>query len=147
MAAIVLRLALCCALVLAASTLQADDTADLRARLADVANALTAGNPSQAMAAFSKTFKDYEKLRRDFTGLTDSFTITNEVDVLAEPGEDTASPAMTVRWAITLTNPQTQYSNHRAREMRIRFVRERDKWQIAEFAPLDLFDPAQAQQR
>ena len=132
---------------IASAGLRADQATELRARLGNVANALSAGNAAEAMAPFSKSFKDYEKLRRYFTGLTDAFAIENEVDVLEEPGEANASPVLTVRWAITLANRDTQYSNHRAGEIRVRFAREKDKWQIVEFGPLDLFDPARAQER
>ncbi len=120
--------------------LQAADNADIRATLGTVANALTANDPSSAMEPFSKSFAKYDKLRDYFTGLTAAFSIVNEVDVL-----DQQDSQATVRWAITLASNGSNHSTHRAAEIHLRMAREKKKWKIVDFSPIDLFDPAQAQ--
>ena len=134
------------ALLLAStSSAGADQPAEIRARLHDVATALTDRNPAGAMTPFSKSLPEYERLRRYFDGLTEAFSIVNEVDVLDEQDTETATVAR-IRWALTLSNPQTDLSTHRSAEIDVRFAREKGKWKIVAFAPIDLFDPAQALQ-
>ncbi len=117
------------------------EESQLRFQVGALANALSAGDPSDAMTYFSKSLRDYDKLRDYFTGLTGAFTIRNEVDVLEE--QDTANQLVaTLRWAITLSDAQTGESRHRAAEIHVRFVREKSKWKIAEFAPIEIFNPA-----
>ncbi len=126
------------------SAAAADQATDIRSRLNEVASSLTAGNPAEAMTPFSKSFANYEKLRDDFTGLTGSFSIVNEVDVLDEHDSKAESVA-TISWAITLTDPQNNFNTQRSAEIHVRFVREKGKWKIGEFSPIAIFDPSQAQ--
>ena len=121
---------------------RADESAELRERLLQVANAISAGNPSDAMSAFSKTFKDYDKLRDYFSWLSHGFKLESEVDFLDDPSEGPA-PELNVHWILTLAEPETNYSSRRAADIKVRFVREKNKWKIAEFAPIDLFNPTQ----
>ncbi|MDQ2711105.1 MAG: hypothetical protein M3Y24_02530 [Acidobacteriota bacterium] len=125
--------------------LAGDQQAEIRSQLSDVGSALTGSNPADAMTPFSKSFPDYNKLRNYFTGLTSAFSIVNEIDVLDEADTDKDSTA-TVRWTITLSNgPVSGNGTQRAADIHVRFVREKGKWKIVEFSPIDLFDPAQAQ--
>ena len=124
---------------------EADQPAEVRSVLNDVAGALTASNPADAMTRFSKSFADYDKLRDYFIGLTAAFSIVNEVDVLDE--KDTAMDSTaTVRWTITLANaPVSGNSIQRSGEIHIHIVQEKRKWRIVQFSPIDLFDPSKAQ--
>ncbi len=92
------------------------------------------------MEPFSKAFPKYDKLRDYFTGLTDAFSIANEVDVLEQ--QDSQA---TVRWSITLSSNGSNHTTHRSAEIHLRMARERKNWKIVDFSPIDLFDPAQAQ--
>ena len=127
-----------------AGSLRADQPSDVRALLAEVGTSLTSGDPSAAMTPFSKSFADYAKLRDYFIGLTNSFSIVNEIDVLDE--QDSKSESLvTISWAITLTNPQNNFNTQRSGEIHVRVVRQKTTWKIAEFSPIALFDPSQAQ--
>ncbi len=141
MAAIALRFCFA-GLLLANVLLAGDQQAEIRTQLSDVASALTGSNPADAMTAFSKSYPDYNKLRDYFTGLTNAFSIVNEVDVLDEADTDKDSVA-TVSWTITLSNgPISGNSTQRTAEIHVRFVREKGKWKIVEFSPIDIFNPA-----
>ncbi len=127
-----------------ATGVSADQTADIRSRLREIASSLTAGDPAGAIAPFSKSFASYEKIRDYFYGLTNAFSIVNEVDVLDEADSKTESTA-TISWAITLSNPQNNFNSQRSAEIHVRFIRENGKWRISEFSPIGIFDPSQAQ--
>ncbi len=123
---------------------RADQSADIRSRLNEVATSLTAGDPASAIAPFSKSFASYQRLRSYFNGLTNSFSIVNEIDVLDETDSKTDSTA-TLSWILTLTNPQNNFNTQRSAEIHARFIREQGKWKIVEFSPIGIFDPSQAQ--
>ncbi len=123
---------------------KADEPADLRSLLSNIAMALTGGNPADAMTPFSKSYANYQKLRDYFIGLTNAYDIVNEVDVSDE--QDSPNEILaTIRWAITVSEKGNNSSNQRAADIHVRCVRERGKWRIYGFSPIDLFDPAQAQ--
>ena len=135
-------LLLCAAWLLSVQHLPgADHAAELHTQLEAVATSLTAGNWSDAMGSFSKSFPKYDQLRDDFEGLTNSFAVSNEVDVLDEDDADTEIKA-TIKWSITLSNPQNNFSVHRVADINMRLIREKKKWKIIEFAPFEIFSPA-----
>jgi hypothetical protein len=145
MAAIGLKFAFSFALaLLTLENLRADEPGVVRSQLHEIATFLTAGNPAGAMEPFSKSFADYDKLRDYFTGLTSAFTIVNEIDVTEEQETATESTA-TVRWSITLSSLSDKQSNQRIGEIHIRSIKEKKKWKIVRFSPIDLFDPSEAQ--
>ncbi len=112
-----------------------------RAMLNHVAGALTANNVSDAMTAFEPSFPDYQKLSNYFSGLTQAFYVSSEIDVLDE--EDSADETkLSVRWALTLTDIQTLYTENRSAELNVRLVNGKGKWKIAALSPISLFDPA-----
>jgi hypothetical protein len=123
---------------------RADEPGVVRSQLHEIATFLTAGNPAGAMEPFSKSFADYGKLRDYFIGLTSAFTIVNEIDVTEEQETATESTA-TVRWSITLSSLSDKHSNQRTDEIRITSIKEKNKWKIVGFSPIDLFDPSEAQ--
>ncbi len=146
MAVIGLKPALTSAVLALALTpgLRADQATDIRRELSQVANELTAGNPADALTPFSKAFRDYGKLSDYFTGLTGAFAITNEVDVLQE--QDTEAEAtLTVQWTLSLSDQQSNLTTRREATVHVRMVLEKKKWRIADFTPISLFDPAEAQ--
>jgi hypothetical protein len=145
MAAIGPRLVFFAALAGAAPSLaQSDQPAQVQARLSQIANALSAGDPADAIAAFSKSSQQYDRLRDYFIGLTGAFSIVNEVNVLEENDLKTESQ-VTLHWAMTLTDNQNNSSNQRTAEIHARFQLERGRWLIVDFTPIDIFDPAEAQ--
>ena len=140
-----LRLAFSCALVcLSLENLRANEPGVVRSQLHDIATSLSAGNPAAAMEPFSKAFADYGTLRDYFIGLTSGFTIVNEIDVIEEQETATESTAI-ARWSITVSSLSDNHSNQRTAEVHIKSVKEKNKWQIVGFSPIDLFDPSEAQ--
>ena len=116
-------------------------SAQARAVIGSVADALTSGNAADAIAHFDKAFPKYDTLNNDFNGLVNAFYISNEIEILDE--EDApAETKLTVRWAMTLTDLQTYYTEDRTSELNVRLTRKGDKWRIAAFSPISLFDPA-----
>lgn len=117
-----------------------DRAADMRSRISDVATALTAGNPADAIAPFDKSFANYDKLRGYFEGLTSAFQLVNEVDIVDE--QDTENETkLTVNWTLTMTDLTNSYTASRSGELNVRLVRNGKKWKISDFSPIDVFDP------
>jgi hypothetical protein len=113
---------------------------DARGRLNSVAAALAAGNASDAMAAFDKSYPKYEVLSNYFGGLSNAFQITNEIDVTDEQDAPTEIK-LTVHWAITLQDSQTNFTENRAADIEVLLLKERGKWRIANLNPIDIFNP------
>lgn len=120
---------------------RSDQASDLRDVLQRVATGLTDENPSDALKPFDRSLSTYDKLSGYFDGLTSSYQITNEVNVVDE--QDSADQiTATVDWTITLgdkTNLGVQDSRYR--EIHVRMIRDKKRWKIVEFSPIDLFNP------
>ena len=112
----------------------------MRSQLEVIAAALTAGNPAEAISPFDKSFANYDKLSNYFGGLTSAFQIVNEVDVTDET-DSAAETKVTVNWTITLSDLATNYTERRMGEINVRLVRKNGKWKIADFTPINIFDP------
>ncbi len=131
--------ALAVILMISPGLTRADEAANVRAKLGQIANALTTKSPADAMSPFSKSYANYSKLRDDFVALTNTYGIANEVDVVDEQDSENEVTA-TVRWAITLND--TGNGNQRSAEIHVRLAREKNKWKIVDFSPIDIFDPS-----
>jgi|GEM_PF-1228008 len=119
-----------------------DRAADMRSEIGQVATALTAGNPAEAIAPFDKSFANYQKLRDDFEGLTNAFQLVNEVDVVDERDTENETE-LTLNWTITMTDPATNYTESRSAELSVRLARNGRKWKIVDLSPIGLFNPQQ----
>jgi hypothetical protein len=114
-------------------------SSDARAQVAAVAEALTSGDAAEAMIHFSKSFPDYEKLRRYFEGLS-AFQVENQLEITDE--EDTNDTvALTIAWDLTLTDFGSDHSRRRHGEIHVKVMPVESKWRIVEFSPLDIFNP------
>lgn len=123
-----------------ASTRQSSDAStDARAQVAAVAEALTSGDPAGAITHFAKSYRDYEKLRRYFEGLS-AFQVENQLDITDEDDTDT-SVSLTITWDITLTDAGSDRSRRRTGEIHAKLMLIHSKWRIVEFSPLDIFNP------
>ena len=119
----------------------AGPASDLRSQINYVAAALTAGNAADAMTPFSKSFSDYDKLASYFSGLTNAFNITNEIDFADE--ENTAEECRaTIRWSLTLSDLQTTSLEQRSADLSVRLTREKGRWKIVELKPISIFNPS-----
>jgi hypothetical protein len=126
-------------LVLSALLCGAQGNQDLRNRLSDVAMALSAGNPSNAMEPFDKSFDNYQKLSDYFTALTNAYQVASEVEVTDE--EDAADGIkLSVHWTLHLTD-SGKNTESRSADLTLQWARKKGKWKITNLAPLDLFDP------
>ncbi len=118
-----------------------DQASDLRDVLQRIATGLSDENPADALKPFNRSFGSYDKLSDYFDGLTASYQITNEVNVIDEQDSPDQTTA-TVDWTITLgdkTNPGVQDSRYR--QIHVRITREKKHWKILNFSPIDLFNP------
>jgi hypothetical protein len=127
--------------VLVALPASPDQASAIRAVLQRVATGLSEGNPADALNEFDPSCAEYDKLRDDFDGLTASYQITNEVNVIDEQDAPNETKAL-IDWTITLgdlNNPGIKDS--RSRQIHVRFIRRKNHWRIVEFSPTDLFNP------
>lgn len=118
-----------------------DQPSDIRAVLQRVATGLSEGNPADALNEFDPSLHEYDTLRDDFDGLTASYQITNEINVVDEQDAPDETKAI-IDWTITLgnlNNPDIHES--RSRQIHVRFLRKKNHWKIVEFTPVDLFNP------
>lgn len=125
---------------LAAFTATADQPHDVFQAIEQVANGLSAGNPADALSPFDKSLPKYATLENEFIGLTQSYLITNEADVLEEE-DSPGDTKLTLRWAITLTSKESNDSNSHAGEVHVHLRLKNGKWKIVEFSPIDIFTP------
>jgi len=125
------------------SSALADRADDVRTQISHIATSLTAGNVTDAMVPFDKSYGNYDQLKNDFLGLT-SFQIENEIDVTDEQDTDTGAN-LTVTWMITLTDRSTNQTEHRTADLEVRLVLKNRKWKIVGFTPIDIFSPLQKQ--
>lgn len=120
---------------------RADQPSDLRDLLQQIATSLTDENAADALKPFSPSFNSYDRLREYFEGLTASYQVNNEVNVLDEQ-DDSGQITATIGWTITLGNKTNLgVQDSRYREIHLRLVREKNRWKIVSFSPIDLFDP------
>lgn len=121
----------------------ADQPQDVLRVVNQVASALTAGNPSDAMTPFDKSLAGYSTLAQEFVGLTSAYQVTSEIDVVDE--DDAAGESLlTLRWVLTLANNESGQSAGGARkeaEVHVRLRLLKKKWRIVEFTPVNLFTP------
>jgi hypothetical protein len=105
-----------------------------------ISTALADGNPSDAIAAFDRSFAGYDRLRDYFKALTSSFSIVNEASVVDE--EDAREETkLTLQWTLTLTNLTTNQTDSRSSEVEVRMLLKDGRWKIVDFSPIDMFDP------
>lgn len=124
-----------------AAALRADETTDALAAVNRVATALAANNPAQAIAEFDRSFAEYDQLKSYFIGLTNAYNLTNEAMIV---DERTLSGVVYLDfdWTITVTRPGTLLSTQRKSKVQVRVVRKKNRWRIAGFSPISIFDPA-----
>ncbi len=120
--------------------ISADDSADLHRAIGDLAESLSSGEATQAMAAFSKKFPKYETLSEDFDALAGAYFVENSLDFKDEDVSATAA-TVTVQWDLALTTKQSGLTRNRSAELTLKLVREGKHWRIVEFGPIDIFDP------
>lgn len=125
--------------------LRADHSAGVRAQISHIADALSSGDPGDAMKPFDKSFPDYGKLRGYFQALS-GFQIESEIEFIDE--EDTENESkVTIDWALTFTDPASNATERREGEINLRLVRQGDKWKIIAFSPITLFNPQKIERK
>jgi hypothetical protein len=124
-----------------ALTCQAQGNQDLRNRLSDISTALSAGNASNAMEPFDKSFDGYQKLSDYFVALTNAYQVATEVEVTDEQKTDDGIN-LSVHWTLHLTDAGKNTEN-RSADLTLQWVRKKGKWKITNLTPLDLFNPQQ----
>lgn len=120
---------------------RADDSADARGQVSQMANALSEGNPASAIAPIDKSFANYDRLRDFFSGLTSAFQIVNQIEISDEQDEK-SQITLSIHWDLTLTDLQTNYTESRAADLTIKLAKLKGKWKIVNIEPIDMFNPA-----
>jgi hypothetical protein len=129
-------------IALLAPAVRADQAQDIRVRISQIATALTAGNPDEAMIPFDKSCPDYAKLSSYFAGLTSAFQVENEVSVTDEEDTPTESK-VSIDWSLTLSDLGTNATIQRTAVITAKLVRKSGEWKIVAFAPIQIFNPQQ----
>jgi hypothetical protein len=123
-----------------AAFLRADDSADIHQVVANVATALSSGDPAMAISSFSKSYTDHDKLSDDFEALTGAYSLNNQVEFTDEDVSASAA-TVTVHWALTLSTRQTGFTANRNADITLKVAREGKHWRIVAFGPIGIFDP------
>ena len=129
-------------ITLLAPAARPDQAQDIRARISQIATALTAGNPEEAMIPFDKSYPDYAKLSSYFAGLTSAFQVENEVSLTDEEDTPTESK-VAIDWSLTLTDLGTNATIQRTATVMAKLARKGPEWKIIAFAPIEIFNPQQ----
>jgi len=128
-------------LALICTIAHADDSADIHRVIGDMANAISAGEVSQAMSGFSKKYANYDKLSDDFDALTSAYFVENTVAFTDEEVSATEA-SVSVHWDLALTTKQSGFTKNRSADVTVKLVREGKHWRIMELSPIALFDPS-----
>jgi len=127
--------------VAACAIARADDSADVHQVIGDMANAISAGEVSQAMSGFSKKCADYDKLSNYFDALSGAYFVENTVAFTDE--EVSATEArVSLHWDLALTTKQSGFTRNRSADLTVKLVREGKHWRITELSPVAIFDPS-----
>lgn len=118
----------------------ADKSGDVRAGVGYFANAMSAGEPADAMSVFDKSCPKYEAIRQNIEGLTNAFDLNNEVDFTSEDSAGD-STKLTLDWTLTLTDRFSNVGERRTGEVTMTFAQKNGKWMIVDLAPIDFFSP------
>jgi hypothetical protein len=120
---------------------RADDSADVHRVIGDLANAISAGEVSQAMSGFSKKCADYGKLNDYFDALAGAYFVENTVAFTDEEISATEA-SVSLHWDLALTTKQSGFTKNRSADVTVKLAREGKHWRIMELTPLSLFDPS-----
>lgn len=118
----------------------ADNSPDPLSAVNRLTTALSDGDAEDAIDAFDKSCPDYEELAQCFVGLTGSFSISNEADVI----EDTVNnkdATLTLDWTLDLRSLATEQTVRRRQQVKVDLVKRKNVWKIVRFSPVDLFNP------
>jgi hypothetical protein len=118
---------------------RADDSADVHQVIGDVANALSSGEVTQAMAGFSKKCVNYDKLSECFEALAGAFFIENTI-AFTDEEVSASEAAVALHWDLALTTKQSGFTTNRSADLTVKLVREGKHWRITDFGPVEMFD-------
>ena len=127
-------------LFLSAACVSAQQSRAVREQVAHVASALSAGHPQEALDPFDKSFEGYSRLRTYFTGLTDAYTIVNEMDITDEQIENREA-TLTIHWTMTLSDMASGLSESREEDLTVKLAVKKYDWEIVDISPLEFFNP------
>ena len=127
-------------LIFAAASPAQNHSRAIHRQLSHVASALAAGNPSDAITPFDRSFDGYSQLSDDFTGLTNAYRIVNEIEVRDEEIQN-GEATFLVHWVMTLSDFENQNSEIRTEDVTVKLKLKKYEWHIVGFSPLEFFDP------
>ncbi len=119
---------------------RADRISDARARITYVASALASANPDDAITPFNKAMPGYSKLQAYFAALTDSFDISNEVEITDEDDNEREA-TLKANWTLHLADKTAGSDRQHTYVVSIRLKPSGKNWQIVSFSPIEMFNP------
>jgi hypothetical protein len=113
-----------------------EDAASLKV-LTDVAAALSAGNPVEALRSFDKNMKDFSQVEASLNALTGQFFISSAIDFLSHEGD-----VFTVDWFLELRGKADSGPLVRRRQqVKVKISRIGNKPKVVSLEPVSLFAP------
>ena len=113
--------------------------------LADLASALSQGDPDDAMAVFDKSIKDYEQIETNIEALAEQTDILCAIDIVTD-NESAGVHKLDVDWFMQLKTAANSETLERRRErVNIEMRQISGKWKITALSPLKILDPIRIQ--
>ena len=128
--------------LLFAPSLSAQQSRAVREQVGHVASALSAQHPEEAMDAFDKSFDGYSRLHDYFVGLTDGYSIVNEMVINDEQIVDREA-TLTIHWVLPLSDLASGLTQNRDEELTVKLSKKKHDWRIVDISPLEFFNPEQ----
>ena len=128
-----------------APVLVADPRQELYDLLATMASGLSEENPNQFLDAFDRSMQGYDGLAANVRALIQQVEVMSTIELIDDSG-DASRHTMRVDWLLQLRNKDDRASVlRRQKTVECRFEKQKRKWRVVAFAPLDLFAPPRTQ--
>jgi hypothetical protein len=129
-----------------APALAADPRQELYYLLGLMASGLSEENPQQFMDAFDRSMKGYAELAANVRALVEQVEVMSTIDLVDDSG-DAVHHTVHADWLLQLRNKDDRASMlRRQKTIEVRFEKQKRKWKIVSFQPLDFFAPPRKDQ-
>ena len=108
---------------------------------ASMAQALSAGNPSDFLAPFERSMPGYQKLESQVFALLSQAEVASSVELVQDQGDDQRR-RVELDWILEIrSHLPAGPSEHRRQLLKARLARRGKSWKIVSLEPLSFFAP------
>jgi hypothetical protein len=108
---------------------------------ASMAQALSAGNPTDFLAPFDRRMPDYRKLETQIFALLNQAEVTSSVELLQDQGDDQRR-RVELDWILEIRSDLPAGPSERRRQLlKAVLTRQGKSWKIVSLEPLSFFAP------